>query len=88
MAGHSSVMLTLHYQFAERGITGDLDLAFVEEHPVFVCDKRSYTPFKGTIFHSFVIQLLPDRIALCFRADFFLQPLAHFYTGSQSLELD
>ena len=88
MAGHTAVMLALHYQFAERGITGDPDLAFVEEHPIFLRDKRSNTPFKGSIFRSFVVQLLPDRIALCLRDDFFLQPLAHFYNRSQSLELD
>ena len=65
-------MLALHKQFAEQGITGDPDFAFAEEHPVFERDKRSYTPFKGTIFRSFVVQLLPDRIALCLRDDFFL----------------
>ena len=88
MASQAAVMLALHYQFAERGITGDPDFAFAEEHPISVHNKRSYTPFKGTIFRSFVVQLLPDRIAPCFRDDFFLQPLAHFHNGSQSLELD
>ena len=88
MAGHAAVMLALHNQFAEQGITGDPDFAFAEEHPIFVHDKRSYMPLKGTIFRSFVVQLLPDRIALCLRDDFFLQSLAHFYHGSQSLELD
>ena len=59
MAGHSAVMLALHYQFAEQGITEDPDFAFAEEHPIFVRNKRSYTPLKGTIFRSFVVQLLP-----------------------------
>ena len=81
MAGHTAVMLALHYQFAERGITGDPDLAFAEEHPIFICDKRSYTPLKGTIFRSFVVQLLPDRIALCLRDDFFPSHLLIFTTG-------
>ena len=88
MAGHTAVVLALHYQFAERGIARDPDFALAEEHPIFVRDKRSYTPLKGTIFRSFVVQLLLDRIALYFRDDYFLQPLAHFYHGSQSLELD
>ena len=88
MAGNAAVMLPLHNQFAERGITRDPDLAFAEEHPIFVRDKRSITPLKGSIFRIFVLQLLPDRIALCLRDDFFLQPLAHIYHGSQSLELD
>ena len=65
MAGHTTVVLALHYQFAERGITGDLDFAFVEEHPIFIHDKHSNMPLKGSIFRSFVVQLLPDRIALC-----------------------
>ena len=88
MAGHTAVMLALHYQFLERGITGDPDFAFTEEHPIFVRDKRGYMPLKGTIFRHLVVQLLPDRIALCFRDDFFLLPLAHLYHGLQSLELD
>ena len=88
MAGHAAVMLALHHQFAERGITVDPDFVFAEAHPIFVRDKRSYKPLKSTIFRGFVVQLLPDRIALCFRDDFFLQPLGHFYQGSQSLELD
>ena len=57
MAGHTAVMLALHYQFAERGITGDPDFAFAEEHPIFVHDKRSYMPLKGTLFRSFLVQL-------------------------------
>ena len=88
MADHSAVVLTLHYQFTEQGITGDPDFGFAEEYSIFLRDKRSYTPLKGTIFRRFVVQLLPDRIALCFRDDFFLLPLAHFYNRSQSLELD
>ena len=31
MAGHSAVMLALHNQFVELGITADPDLAFAEE---------------------------------------------------------
>ena len=50
MAGHAAVMLALHYQFVERGITGDSDFSFAEEHPIFVCDKGGYMPHKGTIF--------------------------------------
>ena len=88
MAGHAAIVFALYYQFAERGITGDPDFAFSEEHPIFVRDKRSNTPLKGSIFRSFVIQLLPDQIALCLRDDFFFQPLAYFHHGSQSLELD
>ena len=88
MAGHTAVVLALHYQFVERGITGDPYLAFMEEQPIFVHNKRGKTPFKGSIFRSFIVQLLPDRIANCLRDDFFLQLLAHFYNGSQSLELD
>ena len=88
MAGHAAVMLALHYQFVERRITGDPDFAIAEEHPIFVRNKRGYTPLKGTIFRRFVVQLLPDRIALRYREDFFLQPLAYLYNGSQSLKLD
>ena len=55
MAGDAAVMLALHYQFSERGIMGYPDFAFAEEHPIFVRDKRSYTPLKGSIFRSFVV---------------------------------
>ena len=34
MAGHAAIMLALRNQFAERGIIGDSDFAFAEEHPI------------------------------------------------------
>ena len=49
MAGHTAVVLALHYQFAKRGITGNPDFALAEEYPIFVRDKRSNTPLKGSI---------------------------------------
>ena len=60
MAGHSAVRRALNNQLSERGITGDPDLAFAEEHHIFIHDKRCNTPLKGSIFRSFVVQLLPD----------------------------
>ena len=59
VAGHVAVMLALHNQFAEQGITGDPDFTFAEEYPIFVRERRSYTPLNGTIFRSFFVQPLP-----------------------------
>ena len=72
MAGHMAVVLAPHNQFMEQGITRDPDFAFAEEHPIFVHEKYSNTPLKDSIICSFVVQALPDRIALCLRGDFFL----------------